>query len=68
MPPSTASYPGNDIFLFFFVIYLHFSYENWSLGCPPGWMPGAVAPFAPPLHAAAERTLLVGGEDNEQDC
>jgi len=21
-------------------------------GCPPGWMPGAVAPFAPPLHAA----------------
>src|SRR6218665_3968990 len=28
-----------------------FCKENWSLGCPPGWMLGAVAPSAPPLHA-----------------
>src|SRR6218665_3625136 len=25
--------------------------ENSPLGCPPGWMPGAVAPSTPPLHA-----------------
>jgi len=34
--------------LLFLSIYLHFFVnENWVLGCPPGWMPGAVAPPAP---------------------
>ncbi len=48
MPPSAASCPGNDIFLFFFSHLPTFFYENWPLGCPQGWMPGAVAPSAPP--------------------
>src|SRR6218665_800568 len=52
-PP--ASCPGNNIFLFFFLSYLHFFNENWPLGCPPGWMPGAVAPCAPPLHATESK-------------
>jgi len=36
----------------FFSSFLSFTYilfeENWPLGCPRGWMPGAVAPSAPP--------------------
>src|SRR6218665_532749 len=56
MPPSAASRSGNDIFLFFFVIYLLF-YENWPLACPLGWMPGAVAPFAPPSARHWEEPL-----------
>src|SRR6218665_2968759 len=35
----------------FFTSFWSFTYifkENWPLGCPPGWMPGAVAPSAPP--------------------
>src|SRR6218665_4191809 len=52
IPPSAASCPGNDIFLFFFSYLPTFFYENWPLECPPGWMPGAVAPAAPlSLHA-----------------
>src|SRR6218665_3975889 len=50
MPPIAASRSGNDIFLFLFVITYIF-YKNLPLGCPSGCVPGAVAPFAPPLHA-----------------
>ena len=45
--PSAASCPVTTFFPFFLVIYLHFFKETWLLVCPPGWMPGAVAPFAP---------------------
>src|SRR6218665_1511490 len=33
----------------FLVIYLHFL-RKLAPWMPPGWMPGAVAPSAPPLH------------------
>src|SRR6218665_1831541 len=46
-PSRAASCPGNDIFLFIFCHQLHF-FLNWPLGCPPRWMPRAVAP-PPPL-------------------
>src|SRR6218665_3531542 len=55
-PPSVASCPSNDIFNFFFGHLPTFYKENWPLGCPPGWTPGAVAPSAPPPHATASRT------------
>src|SRR6218665_2151517 len=45
--PSAASCPGNNIFYFFFGHLPTCFKENWPLGCPPGWMPGAVAPSAP---------------------
>ena len=40
--------------LIFSLLFCHlptFFEESWPLGCPPGWMPGAVAPSAPPLLA-----------------
>ena len=56
-PPSAAPCLGINIFLFFLVIYTLF-YENWLLICPPRWMPGAVAPSAPPLHATTDIWML----------
>src|SRR6218665_2970699 len=50
-PSRAASCPGNDIFLFIFCHLPTFFYKNWPLGCTPRWMPGAVAPSAPPPHA-----------------
>src|SRR6218665_1055468 len=51
-PPVPHHTPVTTFFSSYLVIYLHF-YENWPLECPLGWMPGAVAPSAPPLHATA---------------
>ena len=52
--PQCCIIPGNDILLFIFQSFTCiFLKENWLLGCPPGWMPGAVGPSAPPLHATA---------------
>src|SRR6218665_1296271 len=47
-PPVLHHAPVTTFFSSFFAIYLHFVYKSWPLGCPPGWMPGAVAPSAPP--------------------
>ena len=41
-------------FLFFFYIFKHLPtllLENWVIGCPPGWMPRAIAP---PLNATVQ--------------
>src|SRR6218665_4104668 len=46
--PNAASCPDNDICIFLFAKLPTFFYKNWSLGCPLGWMPAAVAPSAPP--------------------
>jgi len=45
-PPSAASCPGNDIFLFSFCHLPTFILRKLALGCPPGWIPVAVAPSA----------------------
>src|SRR6218665_3343402 len=50
-PSRAASCPCNDIFLFIFSHLPTFCLQNWPLGCPPEWMPGAVSPSAPALHA-----------------
>src|SRR6218665_3951705 len=53
--------PSRAVTTFFsslFAIYLQLFYKNWPLGCPPGWMPGVVAPSAPPLHATELRRNL----------
>src|SRR6218665_3919154 len=59
---SLASCPGNDIFLLFCHLPTLF-YENWPLGCSLGWMPGAVAPSAPPSarHCSSVSRQLVYG-------
>src|SRR6218665_3357547 len=49
-PPSAASCPGNDIFLFFFQSFTTFLYQNWPLGCPQGGCPGPSHRPHPPLH------------------
>src|SRR6218665_4015930 len=48
-PPSAASCPGNDIFLFFFCHLPTFLLRKLAPWMPPGWMPGAVAPLCTPL-------------------
>src|SRR6218665_2360300 len=59
MPPPVLHHaPVTTFFSSFFAIYLHFFNKNWPLGCPPGWMPGAVAPSAPPLHATPSTVLI----------
>ena len=40
--------PNDDLFIVLLVMYLHFA---------PGWMPGAVAPSEPPLHATVDTYL-----------
>src|SRR6218665_922763 len=50
-PPLLHHAPVTTSLYFFFGHLPTFFKENWHLGCPPGWMPGAVAPSAPPLHA-----------------
>src|SRR6218665_2451079 len=47
-PPVLHHAPVMTFFTSLMVIYLHLK-KSWPLGCPPGWMPGAVAPSAPPL-------------------
>src|SRR6218665_2428302 len=39
-PPVLHHVPVTKFFSSFLVIYLHFFYKSWPLGCPPGWMPG----------------------------
>ena len=61
-PSRAASCLGNDIFLFIFCHLPTFSFTKTGPldaprgGCPPGWMPGAAAPSAPPLHATESRS------------
>jgi len=50
-PPVRNHAPVTTYFHFFFGHLPTFFSENWHLGCPPGWMPEAVAPSAHPLHA-----------------
>src|SRR6218665_1249569 len=59
---------GNDIFLLIFCHLPTFVLQKLAPWMPPGWMPGAVAPSAPPLHATARYLysahscpLLLGG-------
>ena len=47
-PPSAASCPSKDIFLFFFCHLPTFFLWKLAPWMPPGRMPGAVAPSAPP--------------------
>src|SRR6218665_3654114 len=47
-PPVLHHAPVTTFFYFFFGHLPTFFKENWPLGCPPEWMPGAVAPSAPP--------------------
>src|SRR6218665_1263150 len=54
-PSRAASCPGNDIFLFIFCHLPTFFYIKLAPWMPPGWMPGVVAPSAPPLHATDPR-------------
>ena|SRR6218665_3910567 len=51
-PPSAASCPGNDIFLFFLVIYLHFFQKTCPLDAPQGGCPGPLHRPHPSLHAS----------------
>ena len=67
MPPNAASCPDNDTFIFFFAKLPTFFYGNWSLGCPPGWMPGAVAPSAPPSLHATETDQASGLKENDHE-
>jgi len=62
MPPQCCMHhdPVRTFFSSSLVIYLHFSYENWPFGCPPGWMPGAVAPSA---HPSARHWMRSFDED-----
>src|SRR6218665_840777 len=61
-PSRAASCPGNDIFLFIFrhlglpTFFLH---KTGPVDAPPGWMPGAVAPSAPPLHATGTTLIML---------
>src|SRR6218665_2471012 len=46
---APASCPGNDIFLIFFLSFTYFFLRKLAPWMPPiGWMPGVIAPFAPP--------------------
>src|SRR6218665_1195340 len=47
-PLSAASCLVTTFFSSFLAFTYIFFYKNWPFGCPPGWMPGAVAPSAPP--------------------
>src|SRR6218665_315974 len=47
-PSRASSCPGNDIFSSFFAISLLFFLQKMTPWMPPGWMPGAVEPSAPP--------------------
>src|SRR6218665_1142951 len=48
MPPPVLHHaPVTTFFSSFFAIYLHFL-QKLAPWMPPGWMPGAVAPSAPP--------------------
>src|SRR6218665_209920 len=47
-PPMLHHVPLTTFFSSFLSHLPTFVYENWPLGCPPGWMPGAVVPFTPP--------------------
>src|SRR6218665_584215 len=49
MPSSAASCPGNDIFLFFFVIYLHFLRKLTP------WMPQGGRPGSRTVHIPSAR-------------
>src|SRR6218665_1701204 len=51
MPPPVLHHaPVTTFFSSSFAIYLHFL-QKLAPWMPPGWMPRAVAPSAPPLHA-----------------
>src|SRR6218665_3267794 len=58
-PSHAASCLGNDNFLFIFCHLPTFFYKNWPLGCPPGSMPGAVAPSATPSARHPNNTAIV---------
>src|SRR6218665_4212958 len=52
MPPPVLHHaPVTTFFSSLFAISLHFLHETGPVDAPTGWMPGAVAPSAPPLHA-----------------
>src|SRR6218665_2337130 len=57
-PSRAASCPGNDIFLFIFCHLPTIFLQKLAPWMPLGWMPGAVAPSAPPLHATELRRNL----------
>src|SRR6218665_2321982 len=55
---SSAKISGNLLPLLL-NIYPHFFSENCLVGGPPGWMPGAVAPLHPPLHAMIFTNFII---------
>ena len=63
-PPMLHHAPVTTFFLLPFWSFTYIFKENWPLGCPPGWMPGAVAPSAPPLHATDYDHTLWWDYDN----
>src|SRR6218665_956473 len=58
-PLSAESCPVTTFFSSFLSMYTYIFYKPWPLGCPPGWMPGAVAPSAPPLHATGRCSIAL---------
>src|SRR6218665_2906060 len=55
-PPSAVSCPGNDIFYFFLVIYLHSYKKTGPLDAPQGECPG---PSHRPHPPSARHCLMI---------
>ena len=56
-PPLVLHHvPVRTFFSFFWSFTYIFLTKTGPLDAPPGWMPGAVAPSAPPLHATGQNT------------
>ena len=51
IPPTVLHYAPVTTFFSSFISHLPTFFRKLAYWMPPGWMPGAVAPSAPPLHA-----------------